>query len=417
MTVEQLRARLAALYETAELDEMIQRYDALQTRFRTRYGTEPTFFVSAPGRTELGGNHTDHNHGRVLSAAVSLDTIAAVRPVGGTVVRLSSDLYEPDVRVDLSTTDVVAGEEGTPGALIRGIAHGLQQAGVGVVAFDAEMTSTVTLGSGLSSSAAFEMAMVEAFLGTSGESPEAQAIDRTGRARIAQDAENRYFGKPSGLMDQLTVSVGGVVTIDFLNPVAPLITQLPQLPADHQLCVVDTRGSHADLTPDYAAVPAEMRCVASILGGTVLRDVDESSLRDRLPEVRRVCGDRSALRAIHFFEENRRVARMARALQDGDAEGYLAEVRSSGTSSAQLLQNLYSPREPSAQAIPIALAETRTYLGENGAARVHGGGFAGTIQAYIPRDAMEGYVVRMEQLFGAGAVMEIRPRKSGATVL
>jgi len=367
-------------------------------------------FYSAPGRTELGGNHTDHNHGKVLCAAVGLDTAACVAPNGGAIVSLKSEGFEP-VCVDLGSLEPVPGERGSTAALVRGVAAGLAQRGIPLHGFDCATHSFVLPGSGLSSSAA-----IEVLLGTIMTDLAGARLDPVEIARIGQYAENEYFGKPCGLMDQTASAVGGIVAIDFADPSAPGIRRLD---FDFEerglaLAIVDTGGSHADLTPEYASVPAEMKAVASALGAECLRDVDPAALVARGPEIRRSCGDRALLRAFHFADENARVDEMAQALESGDLDAYLKLVRKSGRSSWELLQNLYAPSAPREQGLPLALALSSMFIGRKGAWRVHGGGFAGTIQAYVPVSIMDGYAALMARYFGPGAARRVSVRPSGA---
>ncbi|MCL1931277.1 MAG: galactokinase [Treponema sp.] len=376
---------------------------------------------SAPGRTELGGNHTDHNRGRVLAAAIQMDAVAAVVPRPDGKVFFRSTGF-PDVQVDLSGKDALAPrpqEQGTTGALVRGIAAEFARRGIQPGGFNANASSTVLPGSGLSSSAAVEVLLAKIF----------DALYGGGRcsplelARISQKAENDFFGKPSGLMDQAASACGGAVAIDFADPDAPALTPVnfDPLSAGFALCVVNTRGSHADLTPDYAAIPREMNAVARFFGKSFLREIELSQLLAHAGELRKAVGDRALLRAIHFCNENRRAQAMAETKQMGR---FLELVNESGDSSWELLQNLYPPGDPCQQGLPLALAVTREFFREQGleaptaaACRVHGGGFAGTIQAYIPVAAFDAYRARMEALFGPGAVTTLRIRPVGAVEL
>jgi galactokinase len=375
-------------------------------------------FYSAPGRTELGGNHTDHNRGRVLCAAVRLDAVACVAPSKDGVVRLISEGYADPIAVDLSSLQAVSAERGTTAALVRGVARGLTDylaanklRGTGLSGFTGRLSSTVLPGSGLSSSAA-----IEVLLGTIMADLAGIEVPPLEIAKIGQFAENEYFGKPCGLMDQAASAVGGIVAIDFADPAAPKLKRVKFDFAEegYDLVVVSTGGSHADLTADYAAVPAEMRSVAEFLGARFLREVDPALLIARGPGIREACGDRAFLRALHFAQENMRVSDMAKALGSGEIGAYLKLVRSSGSSSWRLLQNLYPPSAPSEQGLPVALALSEEYLGRKGAWRVHGGGFAGTIQAYVPRKRLAGYSRLMEAFFGAGSVIPVSVRPSGA---
>jgi galactokinase len=398
---------------------------------------------TAPGRTELGGNHTDHNQGKVLAASIQLDSAAIVAPREDSMVIFRSTGY-PDVVADLSDLSPNPAEKGTTEALVRGIAAELRARGTPVRGFTANADSTVLPGSGLSSSAAVEVLFGRIFDSLYGEGKRSAPEI----ALIGQKAENTYFGKPCGLMDQAACASGGAVAIDFGDPANPLLTQLRFDPAalGYVLCVVNTRGSHADLTPDYAAIPEEMRGVARFFGKTVLRELDAAAVLGRAAELRAALGDRAILRALHFFGENDRVEAMRKTLEKVDAEPaleqkraalarYLELVNASGASSRELLQNIYSPQNPREQGISLALALTEQFLAaeaarsggagsgvssgagngvSNGASRVHGGGFAGTIQAYIAREALDRYRTAMEAVFGDGSVTVLRIRPVGA---
>jgi galactokinase len=379
---------------------------------------------TAPGRTELGGNHTDHNRGKVLAASIQLDAVAIVAPRQDKRVVFRSAGYR-DVSVNLAKADgspdleARDGEIGTTDSLVRGIAAELTRRGTVVGGFTANAASTVLPGSGLSSSAAVEALLGRIFDGLYGGGRRS-ALEL---AQIGQIAENRYFGKPCGLEDQVACASGGAVAIDFADPARPLIRQIRFEPeaAGYALCVVDTHGSHADLTADYAAIPAEMKAVARFFGREVLRELSLEQVLDRAAEIRAAAGDRALLRAIHFFNENQRVEAMLAALENKAINRFLDLVNQSGDSSAELLQNIYSPQQPAEQGVSTALALTRNFIAAEaagaGACRVHGGGFAGAIQAYIPLDCMGAYRRRMEGVFGAGAVTGLRIRRVGAEEL
>jgi len=424
---------LVKLYGPESIERERRRYAGLIEGLSSQAGfPEKVRVFSAPGRTELGGNHTDHNRGRVLAAAVHLDAVAAVVPRSDNTVFFRSAGF-PDVLVNLEGADGLSPrpqERGTTEALVRGIAAEFARRGVLPGGFSANVSSTVLPGSGLSSSAAVEVLLAKIFDTLYGGG-QCSALEL---ARISQKAENDYFGKPSGLMDQAASASGGVVAIDFADPAAPEVTAIDfdPLSAGLALCVVNTRGSHADLTPDYAAIPQEMNAVARFFGKSFLREIELSPLMAHAGELRKTTGDRALLRAIHFCNENRRAQAMAELLRQPDkAERmgrFLELVNESGDSSWELLQNLYSPREPREQGLPLALAVSREFFREQGllatdtaataaACRVHGGGFAGTIQAYIPVAALDGYCRRMEALFDPGAVTVLRIRPIGAVEL
>ena len=385
----------------------------IRTKFENAFHTAPTHVFSAPGRTELGGNHTDHQHGRVLAAAVELDTRAAVSLNGTSLIRVLSEGY-PVCEVDLRDLAVRPEERNTTAALIRGVAAGFAGRGCSLAGFDACVTSTVLPGSGLSSSAAFEV-----LLGTAINHLFSCGADAVEIAKIAQYAENVYFGKPCGLMDQMASSVGGCVAIDFADPAAPVVT-----PVDfdfsacgHRLCIIDSGASHADLTDEYAAVPGELAAVSGFFGKAVLRDVPEDAFYAALPELRRTAGDRAVLRAIHVYDENRRVEAQVAALIRGDFQDFLHYVNLSGFSSQNLLQNVIPTGATAHQEVALALGLARHLLSGRGACRVHGGGFAGTIQAFVPDDLLEGFRAGMEAVLGQGACHVLAIRKAGGTVV
>ena len=411
-------AALAALYGGSEkvLARQRSRYGAALEQFELYYGPGRQVQVySAPGRTELGGNHTDHQHGRVLCGSVDLDMLACAAPNGTDLVRIRSEGY-PALEVDLRDLKVREEEKNSSPALVRGVAARLVELGCRPAGFDAYVTSTVLSGSGLSSSAAYEIlvaTIVDCFFGGG-------TLDPVERAKVGQYAENVYFGKPCGLMDQMGSSVGGAVAIDFADPAAPVVKKVEYdfTRSGHALCIVDTGSCHADLTDDYADITREMGAVAARFGEKFLRDVDEGAFRAALPQLREECGDRAVLRAMHFFEEDRRAEQEAEALEQGDFDAFLALVDQSGLSSALNLQNTWSAAAPQQQAIPVALAVGRELLGGSGAIRVHGGGFAGTIQAFVPNGKLETFRRGMEELLGPGMchILHIRPH-GGCVVL
>jgi galactokinase len=367
--------------------------------------------VSAPGRTELGGNHTDHNNGVVLAAAVQFDCLAAAAPVPGRLVRVHSEGFSGVIEVDLDDLEPRAGEEGTSAALVRGVAHGLRAQGYSVAGCDVRVSGRVPVGSGLSSSASFEVCTGQVFntLFNHGTVPPVEL------ARIGRRAENRHFGKPCGFMDQVACAVQGIVSIDFLDQAAPVVTEVDFdfNGTGFRLCVVATGGSHADLTPEYAAIPAEMARAAAVFGREAARGLTLAQVLDAAPRLRREAGDRAVLRLIHFIEENERAQAQAQALRRGDMEEFLALVRASGDSSWRLLQNCVATVRPLEQGIPLALTLTERFLGGRGACRVQGGGFAGTIQAYVPEDRFEAYRGFMEGVFGPGSVVGLMVRRPG----
>lgn len=365
---------------------------------------------SAPGRTEIGGNHTDHQHGCVLAAAVSADAIAIVSANSENVIRVSSDGYDP-ISIPLDSLSPVDTEKGTSAGLIRGIASAFSAMGTPLSGFNAFVSSDVISGSGLSSSAAFEVltgTIIDSLFNEGKAGP-------VKIAEIGQFAENKYFGKSCGIMDQLVSSVGGPVFLDLADPSEPVIESVgfDLRSAGYSICITDTKGSHAGLSDEYSAVSREMCNVASKLGCEVLRSADEADFYEKLPELRKVCTDRELIRAAHFFDENKRASLEAEALQCGDTEGFFELVNSSGASSAMLLQNLFPPASPETQPINLALMLTRRFLAGSGASRVHGGGFAGTIQAFVPSYMVPGYIKEMERVFGSGCCFVLNIRADG----
>ncbi len=385
------------------------RYRAIKEGFEETFGTaEAGEWYSAPGRTEIGGNHTDHNHGHVLTAAVNLDIVGLARKTGNSVIRLKSAEY--DKLDEVCVTDLAAREE-TSGsqALIRGICAKCVELGYQVGGFDCYTMTRVMKGSGLSSSAAFEILVVTIInhLFNDGK------IDPVTAAIIAQYAENVYFGKPSGLLDQMASSVAGFTSIDFQEPTKPVIRQVnfDFGSCGHALCVVDTGGNHANLTDEYAAIPREMKAVAAYFGKEFLREVNEKEFYNSLRELRQAVGDRAVLRAMHFFSDDRLAVEEADALEAGDFETFKRMIHTSGQSSYQRLQNVFAVVAPSEQGVSLALAVSELLLGADGAYRVHGGGFAGTIQAFVPLEKLGDYQSGMEKVFGPGSchVLSVRP--------
>ena len=368
----------------------------------------PAALFSGPGRTEIGGNHTDHQHGRVLCGSVDLDMLACAAPNGKPVIRIQSEGY-PALEIGLDDLSVREEEKNTSAALVRGVAARIRELGYALSGFDACVTSTVLSGSGLSSSAAYET-LVGNILNhfCCGD-----ALDAITIAKIGQFAENVYFGKPCGLMDQMGSSVGGVVFIDFADPANPVVERVDYdfTKSGHALCIVDTASSHGDLTDDYADITREMGAVAARFGKAVLRDVPLEDFRAAIPALRQECGDRAVLRAMHFYDDDRRAVKEAAALKNGDFDFFLALVNQSGLSSSLCLQNTWSISDPRQQAIPLCLTEAGRLL-DGGACRVHGGGFAGTIQAWVPNGDLEQFKAGMEALLGEGKchVLHIRPR-------
>lgn len=387
-----------------------QRCEALISRFESRYGYAPQQLVSAPGRTEILGNHTDHNHGRVLAASVTLDTLAAVASNGTNTVYLYSEGFAEPFCVSLDQLAPVKAEEGTTASLIRGVAAFLKEEGVPVAGFDAEVTSTVFRGSGLSSSAAFEVLLCAIFDALFG----GWRLEAKHRAVLSQKVENQYFGKPCGLMDQMASSVGGLVAIDFGGAEAQVESMKYDFAAKGlHLCVVQAGGDHENLTAEYAAIPAEMRAVARALGGEVLRDIAPEALLKAIPNLKNRVPDRAILRALHFMDEDARVAAAFEALKKDDLGEFLRLVIASGESSWKLLQNVYVAGSDNRE-MALALELSRRMLEGRGAWRIHGGGFGGTILAFVPEDMLAVYQQEMNGVFGENACVPLDVRPVGA---
>ncbi len=393
------------------------RMSSLADIFSEKYGDMPEAgLFSVPGRIELSGNHTDHNRGRVIAGSVDLDIVAVAAPTSDMTVRLKSEGFPEDI-VDISSENKPDERAfGSSAALIAGVCEGFRQRGYGVGGFCACTVSDVPKGSGLSSSAAFEI-MVGNILNHLYNGGKISPVEL---AQIAQYSENVFFGKPCGLMDQLACAYGGVIAIDFSEPEKPEIECLDFAPVNekYSICVTHTGGSHADLTDDYAAVPAEMKAVAACFGKEVLRETDEARVLSSIPELRKKVGDRAILRALHFFEENRRVELQADALRSGDIKKYLSLVRESGESSFMFLQNAYSPKAPESEGIPLALFLLQKLLPSvGGAYRLQGGGFAGTVQAYVPQKAYPDIEYILKKTFGEKSCDKLSVRRAGAVKL
>ena len=381
----------------------------LDAGFAAAFGETPERYFSAPGRTEIGGNHTDHQRGRVLAGAVNLDTVAAVRPNGTNVIRVQSKGY-PLCQGSLDTLEPVAAEINSTPALIRGVAARFVQLGCKVGGFDAYCESTVLPGSGLSSSAAFEV-----LIGTIVNHLFFDArVSQPEIAQIGQYAENVFFGKPCGLMDQTASAVGGLVTIDFADKDHPDIrpVHFDFSTTGHALCIIDSRADHADLTDEYAAVPGEMKAVCKCLGREVVTEIPEEEFYAAIPRLREACGDRAVLRVIHEYNEHRRVPQQVACLENGDFDGFLKLIKESGFSSWMYLQNVIPAGYGKQQAMAVALGLCAHYLQGRGAYRVHGGGFAGTVQAFVPFDLLESFRAGIDAALGEGAchVLSIRPQ-------
>ncbi len=402
--------RFKRVYVSEEdVAQQYERYCSLADDFDEVFsaGREIRLF-SAPGRTEVGGNHTDHNHGRVLAAGINLDAIAIASANEENIVRVKSKGYSMDV-VDLSDLTVRQDEFGHSPALVRGVCRGFINNGYKIGGFDAVTASKVLSGSGLSSSAAYEVLVgtMLNYLYNDGK------VDPVTIAKIAQYAENEYFGKPCGLMDQMACSVGSFITIDFADPSKPEIEKVDFdfASCGHSLCIVDTKGSHSNLTDEYAAIRAEMESVAQQFSKKVLREVDETEFTKKIPELRQKVGDRAVLRAMHFYKDNERVIKEVEALKNNNFDEFKRLIIESGDSSYMYNQNVFAVKQPSVQPVSVALALSEQVLEGKGAWRVHGGGFAGTIQAFVPDSLLEEYKSTVEAVFGEGScyVLSIRP--------
>ena len=409
--------RLSYIYGEAATDMQRERYAAAIDSFAALYGTDrEAALYSVAGRSELSGNHTDHNHGRVIAASIDLDIIAVASPNGEDLIRVKSEGFHEDV-IDINVfTSPRENPEGHSDELIAGMVAGFRQNGYTVGGFDAYTTSNVLKGSGISSSAAFEDMIGNILNHIYNEG----AIDNVEIAKIAQYAENVFFGKPCGLMDQVACAVGGIVAIDFADPKSPIINKLDVdiSGAGYNLCITNTGGNHADLTDDYASVPLEMKSIAAYFGKTVLRDLEEESFIASIPLLREKYGDRAILRALHFFAENRRVAEQTEALANGDLDAFFANVIASGRSSYCYLQNVYTTKNVGEQGLSLALClSERQLAGKKAAWRVHGGGFAGTIQAFVPTLDVAAYRQAMDAAFGKDSCMVLRIRPVGAIKL
>lgn len=405
---------LKTLYgsDEAVIAEQKSRYSAVVDEFKKTYGHSEAQVFSSPGRTEIGGNHTDHNFGRVLAGAVNLDNVAVAQPNGTNVVRILSSGY-PQFEVDLTNLKPSEKEFYTSVGLVRGIAARLNELGFKVGGFDAVINSGVPKGSGLSSSASFEVLIGAIFSHLFNEGK----LDAVLNAQIGQYAENVFFGKPCGLMDQTACSVGGLVTIDFADPSKPIVKKVDFdfTKTGYALVITDTGGNHADLNDEYASLPTDMKGVAAQLGKKVLREVSLEQVVEAIPALRdKKVSDRAILRAIHFERDNARVVEQVADLEKNDFKSFLKKVVASGNSSYMYNQNVYPINNVAEQGLSLALALSDIVLGDEGAWRVHGGGFAGTIQAFVPQNLLDKYVTALEHTFGKGKCWKLFIRPQGA---
>ena len=410
-------ARLASLYccSPAETASEAARYTAVLDGLEKTFGSHAEAgLYSAPGRTEIGGNHTDHQHGRVLAGSVNIDMIAAAAPNDKNQLRVQSEGYDLCV-IDLNDLEARKEEENTTASLLRGECAAFTQRGAKLAGLDIYISSNVPKGSGVSSSAAFEVLigviLNDCFM--------AEKVSPIAIAQIGQWAENVYFGKPCGLMDQMASSVGNIITIDFASPAKPVVEPVAVdfSKAGLALCILDSGADHADLTDEYAAIPAECRAVAAVCGGEVLRDVPFETFLAKLPECRRQCGDRAVLRAFHVYADNDRVAKQVAALHDGDFGTFLSLVNESGCSSWEYLQNVIPAGYKEHQEVGVTIAAAKHLLGDKGAVRVHGGGFAGTVQAFVPVEMLDEFKAGMEAILGEGRCHVLSIRPEGGAVL
>ena len=398
----------------ASFETQRERYKNTLTSFKEHFGdsADKIRFFSASGRTEVGGNHTDHNHGKVLAACVNLDIIAAVTPADDGKIVIKSDEF-PTYEIDVTDLDIRLHEKNSSIALLRGVVAGFRNNGYNVGGFKAYTSSNILKGSGLSSSAAFEVLIGTILSGLYNDGE----IKPMKIAQIARYAENVYFGKPCGLMDQMTSAVGGFVAIDFKNPEAPIIENIPVDFAkfSHALCIIDTNADHADLTDEYAAIPSEMKAIAEYFSMSVLREIARADVILNTSILRAKFGDRAVLRALHFFEENNRVDKLVHSLKNDNFENFLSSINESGNSSYKYLQNIYAVSDHTHQAVGIALNIAESALARKGACRVHGGGFAGTIQAFVPLEMIQQFKLDIEKVFGADSCHILSIRTVGAT--
>lgn len=399
------------------LTKQSERYQRLDAEYLRYFDEQERFFFSTPGRTELSGNHTDHNHGRILAASVNLDSIAVVTKNNSQKIVLRSEGFSRPFEVNLNRLEVDEKEKGTTSALIRGIAARFEELGYKTGGFSGCMTSDVMPGSGLSSSASVEVLIGSIFNYLYND----DQIPSETIAQIGQYAENKYFGKPCGLMDQMACAVGGIMTIDFKNPHYPLVDKV-EFDFDKEnygLIIVDTGGNHVDLTDDYSAIPAEMKATANLCGGEVMRDIDPKEFIRMIPQIRKTLGDRAVLRGLHFIAENDRVVNQVNALENGAFNTFLNLVKESGNSSFKWLQNIYTTKNIKEQGVTLALALTEDFLTQigTGACRVHGGGFAGTIQVFLPNRHIKEYIDAIVKVFGSDSAMILKIRPVGTLYL
>ncbi len=398
------------------LNEQASRYTSLMNEFQKVYGADDVALFSSPGRTEIGGNHTDHNYGRVLAGAVNLDMIAVAATNGTNVIRIKSVGY-PEFQVDLSELVIDESQFYTSSSIVKGIGARMKQLGYEIGGFDACIDGRVPKGSGLSSSASFEV-LIGAVINHLFNDGKMSAVEN---GIIGQWSENNYFGKPCGLMDQTACSVGGLITIDFKDPSKPIVKEVDFdfVSTGFALVITDVGGGHDDAASqaEYASLPTEMKAVAAVLGAKVLREVTLEQIVDKIPEIRKVTGDRAILRAYHFQGDNQRVVEQVAALENNDFQAFLKMVVESGYSSYMYNQNIFDVVHKDEQVVSLALALSEMILKGKGAWRVHGGGFGGTIQAFVPQDLLDKYVSTLEHVYGSGSCHKLFIRAKGSIKL
>ncbi len=403
-------ALMAELYGKNHVEENISRYQELVKGYENLFGDQDVLLFTSPGRTEISGNHTDHNHGKVLAGSINLDCVGAAAKNNSKEVRIVSETYHQDFTIDLDDLTPSPKKAGTVD-LTKGLLKGFLEAGHAIGGFNAYITSNVISAAGVSSSASYEMllcAMINTFFNEG-------KLDAVDYAHIGKYSENHYWDKASGLLDQMACAVGGLITIDFKNPAVPAVEKISFdfAGAGHSLIIVQTGKGHADLSADYSSVPNEMKKVAQFFGKEVLADVEEADVIARINEVREFAGDRSVMRAFHFFEENKKVEAEVAALKAGDFHAFLENITASGNSSWKWLQNCYTTASVQEQGISIALALTEMFIAEKkkGACRIHGGGFAGVIMAMLPNELVDEYISFIEKAMGEESAyrMSIRP--------
>lgn len=410
-----LDERLLDVYvDSALIEYQKNRYINAILKFEELYGEVEVEIFSAPGRSEVGGNHTDHQKGQVLACGLNLDIIGVVQKTDDNIIKIVSDDFNIK-EIELADLAKRDSEENTSEALIRGVTKRIADEGYDIGGFKAFFTSDVLQGSGMSSSAAFEVMVGTIISGLYND----MKISPVFIAQASQYAENVYFGKPCGLMDQMASSVGSLVNIDFKDEKNPVINKVDVDfgKFSHSLCIVDTKGSHADLTPEYAAIPPEMKSVAEYFGKSVLREVDENEFFKNIADIKAKTGDRAVLRAIHFFADHNRVSKQVKALEDGDFEEFKKLITESGNSSFKYLQNVYANSDYNNQGLSVGLAVSEKVLDGKGAVRVHGGGFAGTIQAFVPNDMVNEYRDALDAVFGEGSCHVLKVRKYGGIMI